>query len=159
MKTIGEKLRQCDSVGLLTVTAQPFGCDQPVNVSSHCQSDGCPGGVGNSTPVRHSRQSHEKPSGHIRSFCTHGSYPWSQCPAAEEIIFRTLVCSLGKGQTDSNDDQHIENHGDHNLHGIIHTLSHPPIYKNIFQYSRSHCDFQDSAWFLCVFTASYQSFR
>ena len=120
MEPVGEKLRQGDGIGLLTVPAQALGRNQPVDVSARRQADGRPGGIGDAAPVGHAGQAHQQPPGHVRGLRAHGGDPGAQGPPAQKIVLRALVCPARKGDADADDHQHIRDHDHHDLHGISH---------------------------------------
>ena len=56
----------------MSIAADSFCYDPPVQISTDGKSDGCPAGIGNSGQISKSRKSHQKPTAHVRSFGTHG---------------------------------------------------------------------------------------
>ena len=113
MKTVAEKVRNGDGVaGHGRIPAQALCNQQPVDIGAGSQADGGPGGVCQAAPIRYARQPHQQPAAHIRSFRAHGGNPGPQAAPADKVVFRILIGPLCKKQTDANDHQHIQDHGD-----------------------------------------------
>ena len=126
MEAVGKKLRQRNGVArLFAVPAQPFGGNQPVHIGTQGQADGRPRRVGNTAPIGHAGQPHQKPARHIRGLRAHGRNPRPQRAAAEEISLGAFVRPFGKRQADADYRQHVNRHNNHNLYAISHTLRPP----------------------------------
>ena len=111
MEPAGEEVRNRDGVRNDAVAAEALGDDQPVEVGADRKADCRPARVGQTAPVRQSRQTHEKPPGHIGRFRAEGGDPGAKRAAAEEVRLGVLVCAFGKHDANDDDDRHVRDNG------------------------------------------------
>ena len=146
MEAVGVELRQGDGVaGHHRVLAQAAGHQLPVEIGADGKADGRPHGVGGAGKVSHAGQAHEQPAGHVGGLGGERGEPGAHLAASQEVFARGRVAALGIDETDSQDDDEVDQHRQKHvkiaaLHsapqprescGHIAPARHPPITHRI----------------------------
>ncbi len=113
MESSGKEIRDGECADVLGVVAQTAGNDQPVDISTGSQTDGCPAGFGKTGQQCDTGKAHQEPGGHIGGLCTHSCDENAKLAAAEIEVIGFLI-SPGESNADADHDCHIQcNHDDH----------------------------------------------